>query len=74
MDIWYEFWSEMNRVNEEICQSEKNQGHRDHRKVKCEISRTLVIINLYVKFDVHSSNAKQVIVLKVRTDERTDAW
>ena len=45
-------------------------------KVKCEISQGLVIINLYVKFNVHSSYAKQVIVLKVadrRTDGRADA-
>ena len=34
------------------------------------------MINLYVKFNVHSSYAKQVIVLKVadrRANERTDA-
>ena len=34
------------------------------------------MINLYVKFNVHSSYAKQVIVLKVadrRTDGRKDA-
>ena len=66
----------MNRVNEKICRSEKSQGHRGHRKVKCEISQALVMINLCVKFSVHSSYAKQVIVLKVadrRTDGRTDA-
>ena len=54
----------------------KSQGHRGHRKVKCEISQALVMINLYVKFNVHSSYAKQVILLKVadrRTDGRTDA-
>ena len=64
----------MNRVNEKNCRSEKSQGHRGHRKVKCEMSQALVIINLYVKFNVHSSYAKQVIVLKVadgRTDGRT---
>ena len=38
----------------------KNQGHRDHGKVKYEVNQALVMINLYVKF-----NAKQVIVLKV---------
>ena len=54
---------------------EKSQGHRGHKIVKCEISQTLVMINLYVKFNVHSSFAKQVIVLKVadrRTDGQTD--
>ena len=63
-------------VNEKNCRSEKSQGHRGHRKVKCEMSPALVMINLYVKFNVHSSYAKQVIVLKVadrRTDGRTDA-
>ena len=66
----------MNRVNEKICQLEKRQGHRGHRKVKCEISQALVMINLYVKFNVHSSYAKQVTVLKWRgrqTDGRTNA-
>ena len=52
-------------MNEKICRSEKSQGHRGHRKVKCEIGQALVMINLYVKFNVHSSYAKQVIVLKV---------
>ena len=61
----------MNRVNEKICRSEKSQGQRGHRKVKCEISQALDMINLYVKFIVHSSYAKQVIVLKV-ADRRTD--
>ena len=68
----------MNRVNEEICQSGKSQGHRGHRKVKCEISQALVMINLYVKFKVHSSYAKQIISAKSggQTDGRTDgrAW
>ena len=55
----------------------KNQGHRGHRKIKCEISQALVMINqtLYVKFDVHSTYATHVIVLKVadrRTDRRMD--
>ena len=36
------------------------------------MSQALVMINLYVKFNVHSSYAKQVIVLKV-VDRRTDA-
>ena len=53
-----------------MCRSEKS--HRGHRKIKCEISQALVMINLYVKFNVHSSYAKQVIVLKV-VDRRTDA-
>ena len=49
-----------------------------HRFIeRCEISQALVMINqtLYVKFDVHSTYAKHVIVLKVadrRTDRRTD--
>ena len=57
----------MNRVNEKMCRSEKSQGHRGHRKVKSEISQALVMINLYVKCNVHSSYAKQVLVLKVAT-------
>ena len=61
----------MNRVKEKICRFEKSQGHRGHRKVKCEISQALVMINLYMKFNVHSSYAKQVTVLKV-ADKRTD--
>ena len=64
----------MNHFNEKICRSGKSQGHRGHRKVKCEISQALVMINLYVKFNVHSSYAKQVIVLKLaggQTDGRT---
>ena len=52
-------------VNENICRSEKSQGHRGHRKVKCEISQVLVMIHLSVKFNVHFTYAKQVIVLKV---------
>ena len=69
----------MNRVNKKNCRSEKSQGHRGHRKVKCELSQALVMITLYVKFNVHCSYAEQVIVLKVadrRTDGRTDgrAW
>ena len=48
----------VNRVNKKICRSEKSQGHRGHRKVKCGISQALVMINLYVKFNVHSSYAK----------------
>ena len=66
----------MNSVNEKICRSGKSLGHRGRRKVKCEISQALVMINLYVKFNVHSTHAEQVIVLKVadrRTDGRTGA-
>ena len=65
----------VNRVNKKNCRSEKSQGNRGHRKVKCEISQALVMINLYVKFNVHSSYVKQVIVLKSggQTDGRTDA-
>ena len=54
----------MNRVNENNCRSEKSQVQRGYRKVKCAISQALVMINLYVKFNVHSSYVKQVIVLK----------
>ena len=65
----------MNRVNKKNCRSKKNEGHRGHGKVKCEISQALVMINLYVKFIVHWSYAVQVIVLK-SGDRRTDgrAW
>ena len=38
----------------------KSQGHRGHKKVKCENSQALVMINLYVKFNVHCSYAEQV--------------
>ena len=64
----------MNPVNKKNCRSEKSQGHRGHRKVKCEISQALVMINLYVKFNVHSSYVTQVIVLKSggQTDELVD--
>ena len=52
----------------------QNEGHRGHRKVKCELDQALVIITLwaYIKFNVHSSNVKQVIVLEV-ADRRTNA-
>ena len=66
----------MNLVNKKNCRSEKSQGHRGHRKFKCEISQALVMIDLYVKFNVHCSYAEQVIVLKVadrQMDGRTDA-
>ena len=36
-----------------------------HRKVKCEISQALVMVNLYVKFNVHSTYANQVKMLEV---------
>ena len=62
----------MNRVNKKNCQSQKSQGYIGHRKVKCETSQALVMINLYVKFNVHCSYAEQVVVLKV-ADRRTDA-
>ena len=64
----------MNRVNENNCRSEKSQGQRGYRKVKCAISQALVMINLYVKFNVHSNYVKQVIVLKSggQTDGRAD--
>ena len=60
----------MNRVNDKNCPSEKFQGQRGRRNVKCEISQALVMINLFMKFHVHCTLAKQVIVLKV-TDGRT---
>ena len=43
-----------------------------HKKTlsECEISQALVMINMHVKFNVHSSYTKQVIVLKVE-DRRT---
>ena len=59
----------MNLVNEKISRSEKTQGHRGHRKVKCEIK---VIINLHMKFIVHSSNVNQVIVPDRQTDRQHD--
>ena len=49
----------------------KSQSHRGHKNVQCEISPVLVMINLYVKFNVHSTFTKQVIVLKV-ADRRMD--
>ena len=56
-----------------MCRSEKSQGHRGHREVKCEISQALVMINLYVKFNVHSSYAKQISAKSGgQTDGRTD--
>ena len=56
--------------------SQKSQVDRGYRKDRCGVNQALVMINLYVKFNVHSSYAKQVIVLKVgsrQTDGRTDA-
>ena len=52
--------------------SEKNLGHRGYRKVKCELNRGLVMVYLYmyIKFIVHSSEGKEVIVLKVATEGR----
>ena len=61
--------------NEKICRSGKSQGHMDHRKVKGKIIQAFFMINLYViNLYVHSSYAKQVIMLKMserRTDGRT---
>ena len=37
-----------------IGRSEKVKVMGGHRKVKCEISQALVMINLYVKFNVQS--------------------
>ena len=39
----------------------KSEGHRGHRKVNYEIIQGLVMIDLYVKFNMHSSKAKQVL-------------
>ena len=39
------------------------KGQRDHKKVKCEL-KALFMIKPYVKFNVHSSYAKQIIALK----------
>ena len=50
---------------------DQNQGLRGQRKVKDELNQGLVMINLYVKPNVHSSNVKQVIDLKV-AERRTD--
>ena len=46
-----------------------------HKQMLSEIGQALVMINLYVKFNVHCSYAEQVIVLKV-ADRWTDgrAW
>ena len=64
----------MNRVSENNCRSEKSQGQKGYRKVKCAPSQALVIINLYVRFNVHSSYVKQAIVLKSggQTDGQKD--
>ena len=55
-----------------IVDRKKSQGHRGHRKVKCENSQALVINNLYVKFNVHSSYAKQVIRCSTKSGGQTD--
>ena len=46
-----------------------------YKKVKCVLNQALVMINLYVlmKFTVHSSSTKHVIVLKV-ADKWTDGY
>ena len=56
----------MNRISKKNCLSEKVKviGVTERSNVK------LVKLTLYVKFNVHSSYAKQVIVLKV-ADGRT---
>ena len=33
----------------ELRKREKNKGHEGHRKVKCELSQGLVIINLHMQ-------------------------
>ena len=47
----------------------KNQGRRTNRKIKGALNQALVMVTMYVKFNVHSSNAKQVMVLNV-----VDRW
>ena len=47
----------------------KNQRHRGHRKAKCELNQALDMVNLYV----HSSDAKQVTVLKVADNRQNKA-
>ena len=42
-----------------IVDQKKSQGHKGHRKIKCEISQAFVVINFYVKFNVHCSYAEQ---------------
>ena len=53
----------------------KIKGHRGHRKVECEHNQASVIINLYVKFNGHSSNAKTSHDAKSegQTEGRTDS-
>ena len=46
-----------------MSRSEKNKDQKCHRNVKCELNQGLVTINLYMKFNVHSSNVKKVVVL-----------
>ena len=56
----------MNSVRDNLSIGKKSRSEGSQK-----ISQALVMINLYVKFNVHSSYAKQVIVLKV-VDRRTD--
>ena len=57
-----------------MCRSEKNQGQRGHRKVKYEIGQASVMINLYVKFNVHSLLRETSYNAKIggQTDGRMD--
>ena len=58
------------RITEKIWRTGKNQARRSQEKVKCELNQYLVMII------VNSSNAKQVIALKMGdrgTDGQT-AW
>ena len=41
---------------------------RGHSKIKCEVNQALVMFNLYVKFNLHSGKAKQVIVISAKSD------
>ena len=47
----------VSRYNENNANRGKNQGDRGHRKIKCELNQGLVMINLYVKFNMHFSKA-----------------
>ena len=53
-----------------ICRSGRNQDQRGHRKIKCELNEGFVMISLYVKIDVHSSDVR---ALKM-ADTWSDRW
>ena len=39
-------------LTRKIANRKKSQGHRGYRKVKCELNQGILIINLYMKFNV----------------------